>query len=540
MSDKKFTIGIETTADTSGAKKATGALDETTDKAKELDTSLNQVGRPASTGGLGLPAIPAQAKKASEGIKEVKNESTHLGNSGDGGRAVLEFSRAFEDAQYGIRGVLNNLPGLIAALGGGAGLAGVISVLAVAGSVVWEQMGKSAKDATDPAIDYLDILQKIAKEFGNPDLDLEKARGKGADTALEKQKQFAEGQQRIANSELDFEKKRIKGDSAVAIAKERLNLARQEAQINTASGETAVKLAKDREATLKRIVELERLALESVRLAEERAAAAKVTAASQGLDEADRAKTNLQGPAAESARDLQAAREGLAKNQEERIRSVRLLEGLKAEELKKQAFSNNPLQILESSERVIELSKKIDTLLNTPSQFEIRSGQQVGEAKDVSTQAAENLLKASEAQREAAEKLRNATQDRDNLLRGNNLDRQTETGLSKISATAAAEAGVEKDKTSLVGQLDGLVAGIGESGGKDLAPFITEMKAILQDKALSADELARLPVLLQQYLGKVANLGAAQNTAIRDASSRMDELEREIRNLKSTAGTRNP
>src|SRR6476646_3674093 len=31
--------------------------------------------------------------------------------------ALLEFSRAAEDAQYGIRGVLNNIPGLIQMLG---------------------------------------------------------------------------------------------------------------------------------------------------------------------------------------------------------------------------------------------------------------------------------------------------------------------------------------------------------------------------------------------------------------------------------------
>jgi hypothetical protein len=47
------------------------------------------------------------------------------------GMAMLEFSRAFEDAQYGMAGVLNNIPGLLGALGLGAGLAGMASVAAV-------------------------------------------------------------------------------------------------------------------------------------------------------------------------------------------------------------------------------------------------------------------------------------------------------------------------------------------------------------------------------------------------------------------------
>lgn len=55
------------------------------------------------------------------------------GGTRDFGRSLLEGSRALEDLQYGIGGVLNNLPGLVSAMGGSAGLAGAISVAAVAG-----------------------------------------------------------------------------------------------------------------------------------------------------------------------------------------------------------------------------------------------------------------------------------------------------------------------------------------------------------------------------------------------------------------------
>ena len=69
-----------------------------------------------------LQAELTQAKKAADRLS---------GGTRDGGRAIMEFSRATEDAQYGLAGVLNNLPGLVAALGGGAGLAGVISLVSV-------------------------------------------------------------------------------------------------------------------------------------------------------------------------------------------------------------------------------------------------------------------------------------------------------------------------------------------------------------------------------------------------------------------------
>ncbi len=67
------------------------------------------------------------------------------------GRALLEFSRAAEDAQYGVAGVLNNLPGLVAMLGGGAGLAGALSLAAVGATQLYKQLS-SVPDAVDPKI----------------------------------------------------------------------------------------------------------------------------------------------------------------------------------------------------------------------------------------------------------------------------------------------------------------------------------------------------------------------------------------------------
>ncbi len=60
-------------------------------------------------------------------------------------QALLMFSQGFEDAQFGIRGILNNIPGLIVALGGGAGLAGAISIAAVAGSQLFSMLTKRRK-----------------------------------------------------------------------------------------------------------------------------------------------------------------------------------------------------------------------------------------------------------------------------------------------------------------------------------------------------------------------------------------------------------
>jgi hypothetical protein len=72
------------------------------------------------------------AQKVSPALEQKNAASKQVeSTSRNTGMAMLEFSRAFEDAQYGIAGVLNNIPGLLGALGLGAGLAGVASVAAV-------------------------------------------------------------------------------------------------------------------------------------------------------------------------------------------------------------------------------------------------------------------------------------------------------------------------------------------------------------------------------------------------------------------------
>lgn len=54
------------------------------------------------------------------------------------GQAALEGSRALEDLQYGIGGVVNNIPSLVMGLGMGAGVAGAISVVAVGASQLYK------------------------------------------------------------------------------------------------------------------------------------------------------------------------------------------------------------------------------------------------------------------------------------------------------------------------------------------------------------------------------------------------------------------
>lgn len=74
--------------------------------------------------------------KKTKGVLDPAAESTR-----NYGASILSFSQGLEDLQYGIRGVLNNIPNLVMQMGGTMGLAGVISVVAVGLTVLVGHLG---------------------------------------------------------------------------------------------------------------------------------------------------------------------------------------------------------------------------------------------------------------------------------------------------------------------------------------------------------------------------------------------------------------
>lgn len=107
----------------------------------ETDLQKQNAGR---TSGVGLPGLDLtpqslrQLETASARAKELARQTAAAGSSGKAGAlGFLAFSQAVEDAQYGMKGVLNNIPQMILGFGGGAGLAGALSLAAVAGVALY-------------------------------------------------------------------------------------------------------------------------------------------------------------------------------------------------------------------------------------------------------------------------------------------------------------------------------------------------------------------------------------------------------------------
>lgn len=152
-----------------------------------------------------------------------------LAGAGRGGRGVnvgqgmLELSRGVEDAQYGIKGILNNIPVLMMALGASGGLAGAVSIAAVAFSV----FGKDLMDFSEEKIQFakqrlqeLDaqlqkrIAQKAIEELAAAQKKLADGTTKANDTfkdqityleqAAALAKAVAASRTALANAEIDY------------------------------------------------------------------------------------------------------------------------------------------------------------------------------------------------------------------------------------------------------------------------------------------------------------------------------------------------
>ncbi len=103
--------------------------------------------------------------------------TAQVGKGGGGGMAMMQLAQAVDDVQYGMRGVLNNIPGLLTSLGAGAGLAGVVTMAAIGvfqlGGALkdWWLNAKAAKEATDfvAGMDgkLKEALAKSAREAAN-------------------------------------------------------------------------------------------------------------------------------------------------------------------------------------------------------------------------------------------------------------------------------------------------------------------------------------------------------------------------------------
>lgn len=242
MADEDVKIEITTKADTKGAKeteeafKAAGEAAEKAadpERARVVAKSMDDLEQEISSLRSQLRKLPvdsdafremarkvSDAEKAMAGAEQqARKLGATTGRRGDAGMALLEFSRAFEDFQFaGIRGAANNLPGLLAMLGAGPGLAGMLSLAVVGATALTPLLAKigGAGDEMDGTNSETKKLADLLKEAADSAKQLKDARAELAglqseqtlSTAWSDQKDNLDAQTRAAQLQLEILKER--------------------------------------------------------------------------------------------------------------------------------------------------------------------------------------------------------------------------------------------------------------------------------------------------------------------------------------------
>lgn len=128
---KEIEIKLKSTLDGKGVEEAKQKIDSLNKSTEQLD------------------------KDSQQATRSVKNM----------GQGALQAAYFFDDLQYGIRGIMNNIPGLVMGFGGGAGLAGAISIATLAGAKLYEWMGKTEDKSADLAKKMKEQSKEIAESY---------------------------------------------------------------------------------------------------------------------------------------------------------------------------------------------------------------------------------------------------------------------------------------------------------------------------------------------------------------------------------------
>lgn len=108
----------------------------------------------------GLAAAMVQAQQAGQKISQSMNQAGKSGPSANP-QGLLNVSRAIDDIQYGFRGVINNIEGIVTGFGGSAGVAGAATIAAVAIASIVPKVVELASQM-DPVKELANTLRDIS------------------------------------------------------------------------------------------------------------------------------------------------------------------------------------------------------------------------------------------------------------------------------------------------------------------------------------------------------------------------------------------
>lgn len=265
---KEIEINLKSTLDGKGVEEAKQKIDSLNKSTDQLDKG---------------------SQKATKSIKNM-------------GQSTLQAAYFFDDLQYGIKGILNNIPGLVIGFGGGAGLAGALSLATLAGAKLYEWLSSTEEksvDLTKKLEEEREAFKKLKEEVG--EISRQNNNEQILRAAIDSAKKIADYRKEEANAlkySLDYRKESIALESG--INDDEAEIARLKVEEDFANG----KLGEGAEAERRRARLLEGIELDSrARRRNEREESAKLDVSDAVNKRIDAART-----AGEAQESLQNAK----------------------------------------------------------------------------------------------------------------------------------------------------------------------------------------------------------------------------------------
>jgi len=462
MADKNLEIQVKLTADTAGAQQAAAEIKRLADEAnkkpfvmpideaglkareeamkkhaevvqKALEMPIDEAGMKAREEAMRLHAKAAQQEAAAQEqvTKETQKAtaaqrdqvrvmaaSTTTANgaamakkqltaaSSKGAQGFLMLSQAVEDAQYGLKAVVNNIPLMVMAFGGTAGLAATVSLAAVGVNILSEKLdifGTAANKAREDAKKTSEELERVANQS-------QKAAEKSAALA-ESQKALEDAAKGVASAydaqvkaaDAAFKKQQQMLDAELKLADVTMERSMAQIDLQEAGGEISGSEATQRrsavraQASAKRDeVEMKRLQAEEDRFKQEADAAITAWDAASALAESRFSAANQQKILTTEERK---AADELKKTQEAQMEAARA-EMQAAKDASMPAGIMDPAQRALIESKMAEDRKKAEEKYNRAS--EALAETQTKIANDIAAQEASGTTNKGDFERQKA------------------------------------------------------------------------------------------------------------------------------------------
>jgi len=461
------------------------------------------------------------------------------------------FGRDVQNASFQLQDIAVQLQGgtsLVRTLGqqlpqlfSGFGPTGAVVGAVLAGAPLiysfFDTSAEKAKKAKEQNEAYAQSVQDAAEVFEKFSKERREATERGTQNDAKRLADLAkelQDQQALLALETEREKKRIQADGNLALAKERLVLAQIEQRLTTATGESAVLLTKEREQAIQRILDKEREIADQGRAQDAKVAQAKVDAANKALESA-KGNENFATKAADDAyAAMKANTEVLNKESQRREALIKSIEA-EIEEAKKALENPNrgeaAARVAAGKLSVEELQKQLDAAKQQTEAEAAATGKRDSLEKEFET-ATKARIAASNAATEAEREHARRVNEQNQLSATQQQDRRIEDAQRQQNQQQDQRNQSENSAVKALGDL-----ATAAQNNPLTADTVAGIKAILDDGKISAEELKKLPDLLQKYQAEIRGTGDRTVTLLSTALDKMEDYKSRISTLEQRIGS---